>query len=139
MSECCSTLAILKIVYCGEFCIEAKPSQYDEGSFQEWKSKLRELANDVMLRFNENMALIDRKKATSKASGVRNRFERCHQSSPEFASLIRMFSTLRVQEKVVDKVTPVELQKEGNKLVKYLPLIAQIQVDSNSSFPNLNV
>ena len=124
MSELCSTLAILKIVYGKPICIAAKPNgSHDSEAMSEWKEHIRIFAENVMIEFNKKMSAIDRKKDTSKASGVRNRFERCHHECPEFAVIIRTFAKLRAEGQIVDTVTPLQYQKEGNKLLKFLPLL----------------
>jgi hypothetical protein len=88
-SECCSTLSILKIVYSQEFCIPPKPDPHDYEAFGQWKGSIRELAENMENVFNVRMHQFDRKKATTKASGVRNRFGRCSKLTPAFEQMMR--------------------------------------------------
>ena len=128
MSELCAAIAILKIVYNDPLYIGEKPTQDDVEEFSSWKSQLSAISNTIMDRFNANMATVDRKKPTLKASGIRGRYRTCHQASPEFARIIRRFTKLWSEEQVVDFVTPKEFQKEGAFHLKALPIITLIPV-----------
>ena len=135
LSEVCSTLAILKIVYGSPYRIETKPCQLND-NFKEWKTHLRSFAEDVMITFNRTMKIIDRKKDTGKASGVRRRFGNCEQT-PEFVPMILSFAKLyrdnHITNDLVDEVTPPEFLKEGNHLVKYVDIIKTLELEEEMS------
>ena len=66
MSDLCSAIAILKIVYGEPIIVNKKPNEYDQEAFNEWKSNLQELFSAMMKNFNKHFKAIDRKKDTLK-------------------------------------------------------------------------
>jgi hypothetical protein len=131
MSEFCAAIAILKIVHNEPLLIMEKPSQDNVDEFSKWKNNLQITSKLVMDNFNSNMATIDRKKPTLKASGIRSRYKSCHQMSPQYARILRRFAKLWMEEKVVDLITPKEYQKEGQFHVKALPAISLVPIDED--------
>ncbi len=128
MSEFNSAIAISKIVYNEPLYIPEKPSPDDVQEFSSWKSELNKTSNAIMDRFNTNMATVDNRKPTQKASGIRSRYKGCHKASPQFALIIRRFSKLWSEDMIIDLVTPKEYQKEGVFHLKALPIISLIPV-----------
>ena len=126
MSDICCTIAILKISFGQPINIPRRPNCEDLEALGNWKEDIRQLGMSMMQNFNTNMRVIDRKKDTMKASGVRGRFQKCHQQSTEFVALIRKFAVLRAQDMVVDHATPPQHQKEGSQLIKLLPLLHDV-------------
>ena len=129
-SECCATLSILKIVYSKEFTIPSKPDPYDYEAFGQWKREIRDLAEDMETTFNARMHQFDKKKATAKASGVRNRYGRCSKISVEFEKMMRNSAQLKVEDKFVDHVTPLSEQKEGERLEKFFSRQTMIEQET---------
>jgi hypothetical protein len=80
--------------------------------------------------FNNIMHRIDGRNNTLKASGARNRFERCKPQNEDFANMVKTFASLRVDKLILDNVPPWKHQKEGKKLVNYKLLFQRIRMNS---------
>jgi hypothetical protein len=127
--EYTSCIAILKITFNEAINIPAKPTE-NTSEFNHWKNDILHFSKSMENNFNNIMHRIDGRNNTLKASGVRNRFERCKPQNEDFANMVKTFASLRVDNLILDNVTPWKHQKEGKKLANYKFLLQRIRVNS---------